>query len=60
MYQFYKQRANTFIQKSLCCVVLFCFFSLKRCVYLKAEPTLKDKEKPCIQAQGTVFFLSAR
>lgn len=56
MYQFYKQCVNTFIQNN--CVVLF--FPLKRCVYLKAEPTLKDKEKLCTQAQGTVFFLSAR
>lgn len=36
------------------------YFLLKRCAYLKAEPTLKDKEKRCIQAQGTVFCLSAR
>lgn len=39
---------------------LFIYFLLKRCAYLKAEPTLKDKEKLCIQAQGTVFCLSAR
>lgn len=58
MYQFYKRRGNMFIQNH--CVVFFCFFPLKRCVYLKAEPTLKDKEKLCIQAQETVFCLSAR
>jgi len=58
MYQFYKQSTNTFLQNH--CVFFFFCFLLKPYAYLKAEPTLKDKEKLCIQAQGTVFCLSAR
>lgn len=48
---------NRVLIQNLCDIF---YFLLKRCAYLKAEPTLKDKEKRCIQAQGTVFCLSAR